>query len=166
MYACVKVSDALELGLQIDNCELPRGAWSSRRTTDAHNHGTISPAPLLPLSVLKLSFQRIYVHMNSQLPKHFEMLLCLCGLVHADVHTHMQVCVSRPEVTIGSLPQQLATLVFETGSLIEPGAHRLARLVGQQTPRILSVSSSTTPVFEIQICISALCLHGDAGHAN
>lgn len=41
--------------------------------------------------------------------------MCLCA------HVREQVCMWRSEIDVDWLPQSLATLFFETGSLSEPG---------------------------------------------
>jgi hypothetical protein len=52
-------------------------------------------------------------------------MCCMC------VNAHVCIWLYRLEVTIVCLLQLLSTLLFETGSPIDPGAHQLARLVGQ-----------------------------------
>lgn len=53
--------------------------------------------------------------------------MCACG------HTSSE-CMWRSEVNTGYLPQSLSTLLFETGSLPEPEAHRLPSLAGLRDP--------------------------------
>lgn len=51
----------------------------------------------------------------------------MCNVVHVCVHVHLE-----SEVYIGSFQLSLPTLNFETGSLAEPRAHQLARVMAKQ----------------------------------
>lgn len=48
----------------------------------------------------------------------------------------MNVC-RGPVIDVGGLPLLLPTVLFETASLSESGAHQLCQAAGQQTPGML-----------------------------
>lgn len=56
----------------------------------------------------------------------------MCLYVCTGAHIHVFMYMWRSEVGTGQLPLLISTLNFETQYLIQPGAHDLARLAGQQ----------------------------------
>lgn len=63
--------------------------------------------------------------------------MCVCVRLHTlyvctGAHIHVFVYMWRSEVGTGQLLLLISTLSFEIQYLIQPGAHDLARLAGQQ----------------------------------
>lgn len=69
-------------------------------------------------------------------------LVCMCNK-HV-CYTRVFMCVLRPEVDIGCLPQSLSALFCETQCLTEPGPHGF----WLDSPRDLPVSASQAPDLE------------------
>lgn len=81
----------------------------------------------------------------------------ICGVwcVCVYVVCSLSLCtfVRKPKVDTRDLPLSLSML-FEAGSVTDPRAHQLTRLMGVQIPRIL-LSPPPSPVLGLQTCSTA-----------
>lgn len=84
------------------------------------------------------------------------------GYVWMCVHT----CMKDRDVTV-CLPYPLSTLIFETSSLTEPGAHWLAKLTGQWAPSTHLGPAFPDPQFwSYRHMLQNLPFDVNAGHLN
>lgn len=81
--------------------------------------------PMSPTPVHFCLYMEIFQHPEELVRLTFLLfLICVCTSLCACVHTHAHI-MWKPQVNVKCLSQLSYALFFQTGSLTDPGAHRL-----------------------------------------